>query len=50
MSSKPSSGLNLLILRRQYDFCLPSKLELRSIGSSAFAAGQVKRQVTPEGE
>jgi hypothetical protein len=39
-----------LILRRHCDVSLASEPELRSSGSSAFAAGQVKRQVTPEGE
>ena len=34
---------------RQFDFPLPMKFCSRSRGSSAFAAGQVKRQVKPEG-
>jgi hypothetical protein len=35
--------------RRQFDFSLPQKFGSRSQASRAFAAGQVKRQIKPEG-
>ncbi len=38
-----------LPVARQFDFPLPLRFDSGSPGSSAFAAGQVKRQLTPEG-